>query len=74
MNQLEDGIYHTLDGGNFEVVPFEDFEFSYTIKRNLPDGNKERLDLSGDFNSIKFYCFLMSENFNRGFKAGQVKQ
>lgn len=71
MNQREDGIYHTLDGGTFEVVPNEPFEFSYSIKRNHPDGYEEMLDLSADFNSIKFYCFLMSENFNRGFKAGK---
>lgn len=71
MNQLEDGIYHTLDGGSFEIVPQENFEFSYSIKRKHPDGNEELLNLNGDYNSIKFYCFLISENYNRGFKAGK---
>lgn len=71
MNQLEDGIYHTLDGGSFEIVPQENFEFSYSIKRNYPDGHEEQLNLTADYNSIKFYCFLISENYNRGFKAGK---
>jgi hypothetical protein len=71
MNQLEDGIYHTLDGGCFEIVPNEDFEFSYSIKRKFPDGNEELLNLHADYHSIQFYCYLMSENFNRGYKAGK---